>query len=424
MTRSVNWAITTAVVVGATIVACGGGSGGARKEASGQAAASRAGTEEDVEKSTRPTDQDKPDAIDLAPDTQRRLGIVVRAVEEQPLAVPLQAPGTVQPNESRVSHVRPLARGRVQVVHAKVGDHVTRGQALAEFDNIEAGELATQYDAARAELSRLQSQLSTATRQAERSRRLAEIGAAPQKESEASLSDQHQLEAAVQAQQSTISGMEARLRRYGLAGGQSGRAVTTVRSPLAGVVTKVAAAPGEVVDSSSELFTIADIARVYVQAQVFEKDLGEVRVGQIASIKVDAYPDERFSGRVTAIGDVIDPQTRTVAVRCDVANPKALLKLEMFATVELPTGTARPALAVPADAVQSYDGKSVVFVRASASQFTVRPVTVGRTVGGLAEITRGVRSGESVVTTAAFQVKSALLARELGEKDEDRDKKE
>ena len=424
MTRSLYWAIATAVVVGATVVACGGGSGGARKDASGQPAASRAGTAEDVEKSSRPAEQDKPDAIDLAPDTQRRLGIVVSAVEEKPLAVPLQAPGTVEPNESRVSHVRPLARGRVQLVHVKVGDHVAQGQALAEFDNIEAGELATQYDAARAELSRLQAQLSTATRQAERSRKLAEIGAVPQKEYDASLSDQRQLEASIQAQQSTIAGMEARLRRYGLADGQSGRAVTTVRSPLAGVVTKVAAAPGEVVDSSSELFTIADITRVYVQAQVFEKDLGQVRVGQIASIKVDAYPDERFSGRVTAIGDVLDPQTRTVAVRCDVANPKALLKLEMFATVELPTGTARPALAVPADAVQSYDGKSVVFVRTSASHFTVRPVTVGRTVGGLAEIARGVRSGESVVTAAAFQVKSALLARELGEKDEDRDKKE
>jgi cobalt-zinc-cadmium efflux system membrane fusion protein len=312
----------------------------------------------------------------------------------------------------------------VQAVHVKVGDHVAQGQSVAEFDNIEAGELATQYDAARAEFTRLRAQLATATRQAERSRKLVEIGAAPQKESEASLSEQRQIEASIQGQQSTLAGMEARLRRYGLSDGGSGRAMTTIRSPLTGVVTHVSAAPGEVVDTSSELLAIADISRVYVQAQVFEKDLGQVRVGQVASIRVDAYPDERFSGRIVAIGDAIDPQTRTAAVRCDVANPKGLLKLDMFATVDVPTGTMRPAVTVPVDAVQRYEGKSVVFVQTSASQFTVRPVSVGRTIGAVSEITRGVQAGDRVVTQSAFQVKSALMANELGEKDADRDKKE
>ena len=422
------WSVTFSAAVALTVVACGnrsntgdGKDGSGAKPPSADTARETANT---TEKSGPGDKDEKPDATEIAADIQRRLGIVVSTVAEAPLSVPLQVAGTVQPNESRVSHVRPLARGRVEAVRVRIGDRVTLGQALAEFDNIEAGELATQYAAARAELVRLRAQLATATRQAERSSKLVEIGAVPQKEAEASQSERQQLEASVQAQQSTLAGMEARLRRYGLSESATDSAITTIRSPLAGVVTHVTAAPGEVVDSGSELFAIADISRVYVQAQVFEKDLGQIRIGQLAAIKVDAYPEERFTGTIVAIGDAIDPQTRTAAVRCDVANPKALLKLEMFATVELPTTTMRPALTVPADAVQNYEGKSVVFVRTSATQFSVRPVDVGRTVGATAEITRGIRAGDAVVTAGAFQVKSALMASELGEKDDDKDKKE
>lgn len=378
----------------------------------------KAESSEKAEKATSDSGE-KPDAIDIASDTQRQLGIAVTAVSESALATTLQVPGTVQPNESRVSHVRPLARGRVQAVRVKVGDRVTQGQELAEFDNVEAGELWTQREAARAELARLQAQLTAATRQAERSRKLVEIGAVPQKEYEANASEQQQIEASIQAQQSTLAGIEARLRRFGVQDADSGRAMTTIRSPLGGVVTHVTAAPGEVVDATNELFAVADISRVYVQAQVFEKDLGQIATGQVASIRVDAYPDERFTGNVVAIGDVIDPQTRTAAVRCDVANPKSLLKLDMFATVELPAKGMQSALVVPIDAVQSYEGRSVVFVRAAATRFEVRPVTVGRTVGAVAEVTRGLTRGDNVVTRGAFQVKSALLAKELGEKDND-----
>lgn len=417
MTQMKNRGATVlAVVVVLGAVACG-------RSTTREASPAKADGGEKSEKPTSADADQKVDAIEIPPDTQQRLGIGVTSVSESPLAVTLQVPGTVQPNESRLSRVRPLARGRVQGVHVKLGDHVSEGQPLADFDNIEAGELATQRDGARAELSRLRAQLAAATRQTERSRTLAEIGAAPQKEYEASLSEQRQIEASIEAQQSTLAGIDARLRRFGFQDGAAGRAMTSIRAPLPGVVTRVTAAPGEVVDATSELFAIADISRVYVQAQIFEKDLGQVRIGQVAAIRVDAYPDERFSGKVVAIGDVIDPQTRTAAVRCDVANPKSLLKLDMFATVELPT-SVRPAIAVPTDAVQNYEGRSVVFVRASTARFVVRPVELGRTAGALVEIARGVRAGESVTTRGAFQVKSALLAKELGEKDNDKDKKE
>ena len=359
--------------------------------------------------------------VEVNSDVQKRLGIRVAEVTTEPLAVSLRVTGSVQPIESHLAHVRPLARGRILDVLVKVGDQVSRGQPLARFDNIEAGELATQREAARAELARLRVQLGTATRQAERARRLVEIGAVPQREYEASLGEQQQVEASIRAQESAIAGMDLRLRRFGTSEAATDvSSVATITSPLAGVLVRADAAPGDVVDISNELFAVADISRVYVQAHVFEKDLGKVREGQAATVTVDAYPDQRFAGKVAAVGGTVDPRTRTVPVRVEVANTGARLKLEMFARVELATDATQPGLAIRRDAVQTIEGRQIVFVKTGDSSFVVREVEIGRLAGALVEITRGLTTGEVVVTTGAFRLKSALLAGTLGVDDDER----
>ncbi|MEZ5418097.1 MAG: efflux RND transporter periplasmic adaptor subunit [Vicinamibacterales bacterium] len=374
-----------------------------------------------------PTDDHDDDAakdhVEVAPDVQRRLGIGVTAVTAESLAVSLRVTGSVQPIESRLAHVRPLARGRILDVLAQVGDHVTRGQALARFDNIEAGELAAQREGARADLARLRVQLGTATRQAERARRLAEIGAVPQREYEASLGEQQQIEASMLAQESAIAGLEQRLRRFGTSeAAADASSVATILSPLAGVLVRADVAPGDVVDGSTELFAVADISRVYVQAHVFEKDLGKVRQGQAATVTVDAYPDQRFPGTVAVVGGTVDPRTRTVPVRVEVANADARLKLDMFARVDLATDATQPGLAVRREAVQTLEGRQVVFVKSGDTDFMVREVDTGRLSGPLVEITRGLTAGEVVVTAGAFKLKSALLAGTLGDDDDDEPK--
>lgn len=409
--------LLTIAVLATTVASCGRSSApSAPKNADADAGTNVSAAKADTDS---PGKEDKEVVVEVSVGAQRHIGVTVAPVEEAPLAIPLQVTGSVQPNDSGVGHVRPLARGRVGDVLVKVGDHVSNGQRLATFDNIEAGELVSQYNTARAELARLRAQLATLTRQVERNRKLVEIGAVPQKEYEASVGEQRQLEESIHGQESTVAGMDARLQRFGVSDPASADrpAATAIRAPFAGVVTKVNAGPGEVVDSGTELFTIADIARVYVQAQVYEKDLGRVVQGQSATIRVDAYPDERFTGRIVSIGDTIDPQTRTATVRCDVANPKGLLKLDMFATVDVPTTVSKNALVVPSEAVQTLDGRSVVFVKSTPSTFVVRTVERGRTAGALTEIVRGLKAGEPIVTRGAFQVKSTQQAKELGEKE-------
>lgn len=328
----------------------------------------------------------------------------------------LRATGTVQPIDSRVASVRPLARGRIVEVHAKVGDRVKAGQTLAVFDNIEAGELIAQLQSARAELEQRKARLAPARRQTERSRRLADIGAGAEKDFESSQAEQQEIEANIRSQQAAINGLEVRLHRLGIANASARSSFLTVlKAPFAGVVTKAQVSTGDFIDESREVFAVANLTQVWVQAEVYEKDLGRIRVGQNASIVVDTYPNERFAGRVAYISDVLDPQTRTARVRCEVANGDLKLKTDMFASIELPTKFDKQAITVPTSALQEVEGKSVVFVRRSQTQFEKREVEKGAIVNGQAEIVRGLKAGEPVITQGSFHLKSILAGGELGE---------
>ncbi len=381
----------------------------------GKTEAAKAGSEEHEKGESK----GEASTVEITPEAQERSGIVVTPAAATPMTQQLQATGTVQAIDSSIAHIRPLTRGRLQDVLVRLGDRVVASQVLAQLDNIEAGEILTQYNTAQAELQRLKIQLAAQQRQVERNRRLAEIGAAPQKEYEFSLAEQQGFQEGIRAQQSTIAGLTARLRRFGIddPAGDPGP-MTAIRAPFAGLIIRVAAAPGDVVEAGAELFSVADLSTVYIQAQVYEKDLGQVRIGQAAAISIDSYPGEHFAGRVASISDLIDPQTRTAAVRCQVANPGARLKLDMLATVQFPTSMKRAALSVPTDAIQDIEGKPTVFVRTSPSQFSARQVETGSSGDGRIEITRGLKEGELIVSKGAFAVKSVLLGKELKEEKE------
>lgn len=354
--------------------------------------------------------------IEMSLSAQQHIGMVVAPAQVTQLTEYLRATGTVQPIDSKVGVVGPLARGRIVEVRAKVGDRVEAGQTLAIFDNIEAGELLAQEQSARADLERLKAQLIPATRQAERSRHLADIGAGAEKDYESSKAEEDGIEANIRSQQALIDGILQRLRRFGIADDTPRVSfLTPLKAPFSGVVTKATASPGDVVDAGKDVFTVTDLSHVWVQAEVYEKDLGRIRIGQSAFITVNTYFDRTFEGKVAYISDVLDPQTRSARVRCEVANPKMELKTDMFANVLLPTKLSKQALAVPSTALQEVEGKNVVFIRHSPTQFEKREVGKGVTVKDQTEIVSGLKPGEPIVTQGAFHLKSILAGGELGE---------
>jgi hypothetical protein len=165
------------------------------------------------------------------------------------------------------------------------------------------------------------------------------------------------------------------------------------------------------------LYKLADLSTVWVEADVYEQELPRVRVGAPATVTLDAYPGERFTGKVAFIYPYVGEQTRTVKVRFAFANRGARLKPGMYANVELPTSTGR-SLVVPTNALLDSGKEQVVFVAQGDGYFEPRRVTVGQRLDDAVEIVEGLKEGESVATGAAFfldsesQLRSSLQAYE------------
>lgn len=348
--------------------------------------------------------------VDIKGDAQKRAGIVVKRLQRGSLLANDQFVATVQPVDQKVAHIRPIARGRLTQVLANVGDQVKKGQRLAVYDNIEAGEVIAQLEAARAEAARVEVQRTLAHKQAERSKLLFDAGAIPARNLESAEAEAKALDEAERASRSVVRGLETRLSRFG-AHPEGNVLHSDIVAPFSGVITASEAAVGEIADPSIITFSVADLSQVYVEAQVYERDLNRFRNGQSVQVTTDAFPGETFDGKVEAIKYILDPQTRTATVRCLVPNPKGLLKLEMYAQVSV-RGDDGAVTMLPASAMQQVNGKQVVFRRVTPSRFEMREVAV-KGSGPLVELVSGVNEEDEIVIEGAFQVKSVLLASEL-----------
>ena len=179
----------------------------------------------------------------------------------------------------------------------------------------------------------------------------------------------------------------------------------TLRSPANGVVLEKPAIQGKRFMAGDVLYQIADLSRVWLLAEVFEQDLGQVRIGQSANIRVDAYPEKVFSGKVTFIYPTVTAESRTAKVRIELANPQALLKPSMYARAEfISTRGKGQALTVPDSAVLDTGTRQVVLVQRGEGRFEPRPVKLGMRGDGYIEVLEGVKAGENVVVSANFLI--------------------
>jgi cobalt-zinc-cadmium efflux system membrane fusion protein len=158
-------------------------------------------------------------------------------------------------------------------------------------------------------------------------------------------------------------------------------------------------------DPTQLLYTIADLNVLQVVAEVYERDLSRVSKGTPVTVTVEAYPSETFSGTIVYVGDVVDPTTRTIKVRCNVTNRDLKLKPEMFARVRLKTGSSTPVLALPKEAVLEVGGQALVFVQAADGRYVRRSVVTGTVSGDTIEIREGLQAGERVVVKGALLLK-------------------
>lgn len=182
-----------------------------------------------------------------------------------------------------------------------------------------------------------------------------------------------------------------------------------VESPLDGVVLERSVTVGETVDPTTALFHVGDLSRLLAEAEVYEADLADVRSGEVARLRVVAYPDRVFTGRVVRLAEEIDPVRRTLRIWINVANtPNRQLKPGMFAQVNLVVATTGEVVTVPNEAVQTDGPNRFVFVQ-NGENFVRQDVVVGERDDRYTAITRGVFPGDLVVTQGAMQLKTVAL---------------
>ena len=314
--------------------------------------------------------------------------------------------GKVTFDDLRVAHIFSPVTGRVSRILADPGARVKKGAPLVAIQSPDVGN-------AFADLGKAEAELTAAQHDFQRQKELYEAHASSQKDFEAAQDGYSKAKAEIERAR-----QKARLFRGG--GADAVTQEFVLRAPIEGEVIARNVNPGAEVQgqysggTAAELYTIGELDRVWVIADVFEMDLARLKKGATVTIRVVAYPDEVFTGVVDWISDLLDPTSRTARVRCEVENPKRQLKPEMYATVTIARARACEALAVPINAILRLSDQTIVFVEQGRTpdgrlRFVRRLVSAGDDEGtSMVPIAHGLQAGERVVTSGAILLSGML----------------
>jgi cobalt-zinc-cadmium efflux system membrane fusion protein len=322
----------------------------------------------------------------------------VATAAERDVHATVQAPGVVAADVSRPVPVLSLASGRVVDVRARLGDTVAKGQVLITLQSADVSQ-------ARADVNKAAADAELARRALERAQALSEHEALAAKD----------LEAAVNADTKARTDLRTARERLQLLTGGSDEAASplvALKAPVSGVIVEqnVSASGGvRSLDNSPNLFTIADLSRVWIVCDVNENNLADVRIGDAAAAVLNAYPDRPVHARVANISGILDPATRTAKVRLEVANPDRLLRPGMFARVTFTSQETRKVTVIPTTAVLRLHDRDWVFAPLGGGRFRRVEIRTAHDQDGVQQVASGLRPGDRVVVDA-LQLSSAADA--------------
>lgn len=326
--------------------------------------------------------------------------------EWKEVASDLVVSGRVEVDATRTSRIGSPVLGRITQVLVEEGEEVNEGQRLALLHS-------TGLNEAQLEFLKALSQKMVAERAVARARTLLQadvIGAAELQRREAELAQATaELEAA--RDELALLGMPAEAI-HELERTRALKSVTWIISNRDGTVIHRRAAVGQVVQPADTIFEIADLRQVWVVADVPEKEIGQVSVGMPLTVEFDALPGRRISGRVSFVSPLVNPETRTVMVRVELANPQKLFKPAMLATMTL-HGHARPMLTLPEDAFVREGDQEFVFLRADGDRFQLTPVRSITAGDGRRAVLEPDITGREAVVAGAFHLNNERRRRNI-----------
>jgi membrane fusion protein, heavy metal efflux system len=318
-----------------------------------------------------------PELFQLAPVGTRNLPTV------------LHANGNVTPDVNSTIHVTSQGSGRVVALNVRLGDFVKKGTVLLSIHSADLSAAFSDYQKAAAD-ERL------AKKELDRTQLLYSHGALAEKDSQQ----------AQDTEEKALVDLQNAEQRVRILGGDPAHpsALIELRAPVSGTIVEQNISGFEGIkslDNSPNLFTIADLTQVWVLCDVYENDLGEVHLGDTAEIRLNAYPDKTYHGRVADISRVLDPSTRSAKVRIVLANSDGSLRPGMFAGVTFRSRHMQSRIVVPASAVIRLQDKDWVFRKDGAQQFRrVEVHTGGEESDQMQQIRDGVKPGEQIVANA------------------------
>ncbi|UVT15387.1 MAG: efflux RND transporter periplasmic adaptor subunit [Nitrospira sp.] len=317
--------------------------------------------------------------------------------------------GKILPNENQLAHLSARVPGRIVAVYANLGDRVKSGDRLLLLDSPAFGEAQLEYRKTRTAVRVTEKAL-------ERAHALLDRGAIGAGEYQRREADSENAKADLYEAEEKLHllGMtEREIERLGTEKLPHAEvAQVFLRAPFSGEVVERNATVGEVVDPNKMLFAVADLSTVWVRADFPEQQAGRLQAGLGVEVRVAAYPDAVFRGAISYVGAMVDPATRTVMARSDIANPDRRLRPEMFADVTLLTPD-QSVLALPHAAVQQVGSRTVVFVVQGPRRFELREIKVGESSQHHIEVKSGVKEGDEVVTQGSYALKSEALREQL-----------
>ncbi len=325
-----------------------------------------------------------------------RAGIRFAAIERREVLPAIHVNGNVVFDPRHTAAIGARIHGRITDVAVVEGDHVAAGTVLARMESAELGD-------AQADVMSLRARAEAAERDLERKRLLVDEGIASKRSAQ-------QIEAENASLQAQLDAARQRVRALGGKPAKRKLGLFELRSPIEGEVVGVHVQRGQSIDSSHTAFHVADLATVWVDLALFERDLGRVGVGDAVEIEPYGDPSPPLDGIVSHVGRVLDPSTRTAAVRVEVDNAARRLAIGQAARARLHARRdAVEAAAVPRDAMVLIDGSPTVFVE--VGERLVEPRAIEIIVEGeeAIAVSSGVAAGDRVVVAGAFTLKSELF---------------
>jgi len=347
--------------------------------------------------------EEEKNAIHLGEDMVRDLRISTAPVTERTGAQQVSVLGQLAADESRFAQVAPPTDGQVLQVFAELNAQVGPGAPLARLRSAELGR-------ARADRLTADVRRDLAAQLLERKRTLAAERIVAAREVQ-------EAEAALRAADAEARAAAARLRALGVAEAEDADdpSAFVLRSPIAGRIIDRKAILGQQAGPGEALFTVADLSRVWLVAQAFERDAVTIEAGTVAHITMAALPGREYDGRVTQVGRQVDAGSRTIPLRIELANADGVLRPGMSATAILDVaGRSQTILSVPAAAIQRVGQAWLAFVPRTPQEFEMRPVGRGRDLGNDVEVVSGLKAGEIVVVEGAFLLKAEAEKRRSG----------